>query len=194
MRLVLASASPRRASLLRSAGLDFDVRPADADETPLPDEDPRRYALRVAHAKARDVPRAAGEAVLAADTVVALDGRILGKPADADEARRTLAALSGREHRVHTAVVVVAGGRFHTRTVTTRVRFRALTPHDIDAYVATGESFDKAGGYGIQGHGGALVARLTGSYTAVVGLPLEETLVLLGRADVHVNRGNGDPT
>jgi septum formation protein len=190
VRLVLASASPRRASLLRSAGLDFDVRPADADETPLPDEHPRRYAVRVARTKARAVARGAGDVVLAADTVVALDGRILGKPTDAAEARATLGALSGREHRVHTAVVVVVEDRTHTCTVTTRVRFRALARHEIDAYVATGESFDKAGGYGIQGHGGALVARLSGSYTGVVGLPLEETLALLARAGAHLPTGD----
>lgn len=179
--LVLASASPRRAALLASAGVRFVVRPTQADETPRPGEAPRDYVRRVALAKA---DHAEGRPALAADTTVALDGAILGKPAHADEARELLARLSGREHRVHTAVVVVGPGGRWTRVVTTRVRFRALSAEDIDRYVATGEPLDKAGAYGIQGHGGALVDRVAGSYTNVVGLPLRETLGLLARAGI----------
>lgn len=180
--LILASASPRRAALLRSAGVDFVVAPTAADETPLPGEDPRAYVRRVARAKAALAP---DRPALAADTTVALDRAMLGKPADPDEARAMLARLSGREHRVHTAVVLLAGGRRWTRTVTTTVRFRVLTPADVDRYVATGEPLDKAGAYGIQGEGGALVARVSGSYTNVVGLPLAETLELLARAGLR---------
>lgn len=177
-RLVLASASPRRRALLAAAGVDVDVRPADVDETWFPGEAPRAYALRVAREKARAVD---GDRVLAADTVVALDGGVLGKPRDVEEARAMLAALSGREHHVYTAVVLRDAHRERHRVVSTRVRFRPLQPRDLDWYVATGEPFDKAGGYGIQGHGGTLVDRLAGSYTNVVGLPLRETLSLLAR-------------
>ncbi len=176
--LVLASASPRRRQLLASAGIVFEVRPADLDEAVLPGEPPRVYARRVAREKALAVP---GARVLAADTVVDLEDRVLGKPADPDEARAILGALAGRTHRVHTAVALRVGDRVHATLVSTAVRFRALTPAEIDAYVATGEPFDKAGAYGIQGHGGALVDLVRGSYTNVIGLPLRETLALLAR-------------
>lgn len=178
--LVLASASPRRRELLRAAGVEFVVRPADVDETRLPGEAPRAYALRVAREKALAVD---APLVLAADTVVSLGDVVFGKPADAAEARAALAALSGVEHRVLTAVVLRQGARVHACTCVTRVRFRLLQPADLDAYIATGEPFDKAGGYGIQGQGGTLVDRLSGSYTNVIGLPLKETLTLL--AKVH---------
>lgn len=180
MSLVLASASPRRAALLTSAGIPFIVRPADADETPLPGEDPASYVLRVARAKAATHPDPAA-VVLAADTTVALDGAILGKPADDREAAVLLRRLSGRPHFVHTAVVLRHPGGEECVVVTTAVRFRALTDDDVARYVATGEPRDKAGAYGIQGHGGALVDRVQGSYTNVVGLPLSETLTLLRR-------------
>ncbi|MFZ5476491.1 MAG: Maf family protein [Myxococcota bacterium] len=157
--------------------MTFEVRPAHADETPLPGEDPRVYARRIARAKATAV---AGDAVLAADTVVALDGRIFGKPGDPPEARAMLRALSGRTHLVHTAVCLRAS-RTYERLVTSRVTFRALTERDVAWYLATGEPFDKAGGYGIQGDGALLVDRLQGSYTNVMGLPLRETLALLDR-------------
>jgi septum formation protein len=178
MPLVLASASPRRRQLLASAGVRFEVRPADLDEAVRLGEAPRVYARRVATEKALAVP---GDPVLAADTVVDLDGRVLGKPADSAEARAVLAALSGRTHRVHTAIALRVGARVHTRVCTTAVTFRLLTADEIAAYVETGEPFDKAGGYGIQGHGGALVDRVRGSYTNVIGLPLRETLALLHR-------------
>lgn len=182
--LVLASASPRRRDLLAAAGLAFTVRPTDVDERPLPGEPPRALALRLARAKAaaaRQSTDPAGTCYIGSDTVVAQGHVSLGKPADAAEARATLRALSGTEHRVITAVAVLTRGRTRTRVVTARVRFRPLTDAEIAAYVATGEPFDKAGAYGIQGRGGALVDRISGSYTAVIGLPLHETLALLER-------------
>ncbi len=178
--LILASASPRRRELLESAGVPFTVQPADADETWLPGELPRAYVLRVARAKARVVAgRSERAAVLAADTTVAIDDRVLGKPVDAAHAAAMLGDLAGREHAVHTAVVLRLGARETHRVVSTRVRFRPLTAREIAAYIATGEPFDKAGGYGIQGRGGSLVEVVHGSYTNVVGLPLVETLALL---------------
>ena len=186
---VLASKSPRRRELLASAGLVPIVRAPAIDETPWPDEAPVAHVLRVATAKAcalADEPRP----VLAADTVVAIDAEILGKPASADDARRMLARLSNRSHVVHTAVALrtfdsTRGARIATDVVSTSVRFRVLSEDDIDRYVATGEPFDKAGAYGIQGEGGALVADVRGSYTNVVGLPLEETLALLRMAGLR---------
>jgi septum formation protein len=176
MRFVLASQSPRRRWLLASVGLEFDVRPADVDETPHPGEAPDAYAARVALDKARAVE---AEVVLAADTVVALDGTILTKAWSEPEAIAMLRRLSGRTHYVHTAVALVAAGIEHETIVTTEVRFRTLGDAEIRRYVASGEPMDKAGAYGIQGDGGALVAEVRGSYTNVVGLPLEETLALL---------------
>lgn len=178
---VLASRSPRRRALLAAAGLTPELAAADVDETPLPGELPLAYGLRVATAKAMACP---GERpVLAADTVVALDGAILAKADDRAHAEAMLAQLSGRTHVVHTAVVLDPrglGGELLSDVVSTTVRFRALSAEEIRAYVATGEPMDKAGAYGIQGEGGALVAEVRGSYTNVVGLPLEETLRLLG--------------
>lgn len=180
--IVLASASPRRRQLLESAGVDLVVRAADIDETEFPGERPRAYALRVARAKALGVRAELHEVVLAADTTVALGMNILGKPVTCERARVTLRLLSGRTHQVHTAVVVRVGARSLHRVVTTAVRFRELTEGEIDRYIATGEPLDRAGGYAIQGAGGALVDRVSGSYTAVVGLPLRETLALLAEA------------
>jgi septum formation protein len=173
--------------LLASAGLVPEIVAADVDETPRAGEPPIAYALRVATDKARAVADA--RAILAADTVVALDGLCLGKPADRADARALLARLAGRTHVVHTAVVVAVGPAADKRllldVVSTEVRFRALAEHELDRYVATGEGDDKAGAYGIQGEGGALVAHLSGSYTNVVGLPLEQTLRLLALAGVR---------
>lgn len=162
--------------LLEGAGLTPHIVAPHVDEAILPGETPIAYGLRVATDKARAVE---GEVVLAADTVVALDGECLAKAADAEDAVRMLSQLAGRTHTVHTAVVVRAGERLLFEVVSTTVRFRALTEREVRAYVATGEPMDKAGAYGIQGHGGALVAYVRGSYTNVVGLPLEETLALL---------------
>lgn len=180
--LILASASARRRDLLARIGLAPDlVDPAEVDETPRRREPPADYARRIAEAKADAVaPRHPDAFVLAADTVVACGRRILPKPAEAAEARRCLALLAGRRHRVLGAVVVVApGGRRARRLVTTVVRFRRLTAAEIDAYLASEEWRDKAGGYAIQGRAAAFVPAINGSYTNVVGLPLAETAGLL---------------
>ncbi len=175
--IVLASASPRRRELLAAAGIPFSVAPANVDETQHPGEDPVAYALRVATAKAAAVH---GERVLAADTVVHLDGEVLHKPGNPGTAIATLRRLSGREHTVTTAVVL-RGGVERAVVVHTRVCFRALLGEEIERYVATGEPLDRAGAYAIQGGGGALVDWIDGSYTNVVGLPLHETLAMLAR-------------
>jgi septum formation protein len=179
---VLASASPRRLELLRQIGLEPDaIEPADLDETPLADETPRRLALRLARAKAAAVAARRPDAyVLAADTVVALGRRLLGKPHDAADAARMLDLLSGRAHRVLTAIAAIApGGRAGSRLSETRVQFKRLTRQEIDAYAGGGDWMGKAGGYGVQGPAGVFVTALNGSYTGVVGLPLYETRALL---------------
>jgi nucleoside triphosphate pyrophosphatase len=181
-RLVLASASPRRAHLLRSVGLDPEVRPADLDETVRPGEPPARYVRRLSLAKAAAVARP-GELVLAADTTVEVGGEILGKPADETDLRRMLGLLSGVTHRVHTGVSVTARtGGTRTDVVTTEVTFVELDGPTTEWYVAHGESVDKAGGYALQGAGAALVAGVRGSVTNVIGLPLAESLALLRSA------------
>jgi septum formation protein len=181
-RLVLASASPRRLELLSQIGVAPDaVDGCDIDETPIDGETPRRLAVRLAQAKL-EVGRARHPAafVLAADTVVAAGRRLLGKPENDAEAARMLALLSGRAHRVLTAIAAAApSGRTGARLSETRVRFKRLTEAEIAAYVASGEWRGKAGGYGVQGRAGAYVAALSGSYSGVVGLPLYETLALL---------------
>ena len=158
------------------------MRPADIDETPEPGELPRAYALRLARQKAAAVD---GDVVLAADTVVACGRRILGKPADAAEAGAFLDLLSGRRHTVYTAVAVRAD-RLRVRVVATKVRMKRLGPEERAGYLASGEWRGKAGGYAIQGAGGALVPWISGSYTAVVGLPLAETAALLRASGVAV--------
>jgi septum formation protein len=181
-RLVLASASPRRLDLLRQIGLTPDaVEAADLDEAPHSDETPRRLAVRLAEAKAAHVAARAPDAfVLGADTVVAVGRRVLPKAVDAAEVRSCLRLLSGRAHRVLTGVAVAApGGRIASRLVESRVHFKRLSDADVDAYLACGEGVGKAGGYAIQGHAGALVISLQGSYSGVVGLPLYETANLL---------------
>jgi septum formation protein len=182
-RLVLASQSPRRRELLAQLGIPLEVRPAHADESVRPGEPPRDYVLRLAREKARAV---GGEVVLAADTAVVLGDEVLGKPADAADARRMLEALSGTEHEVLTAVCVRrAGGEGALELdalAATAVRFARLSPAEIDWYVGTGEPLDKAGAYAIQGAGGAFVLSVAGSVSNVVGLPLAETADLLRRA------------
>lgn len=180
--LVLASASPRRLELLAQLGIAPDeVLPADLDESPLRDETPRLLAVRLAREKAAAVAALRPEAfVLAAETVVAVGRRLLGKAADEAEVRRFLDLLSGRAHRVLTGVAVaVPDGRVSARLSETRLQFKRLTPVEIDAYVAGGDWRGKAGGYGVQGRAGAFVRGLNGSYTGVVGLPLYETMNLL---------------
>jgi septum formation protein len=182
VRLVLASASPRRLALLRQAGIEpAAIVPADLDETPRPRELPADYARRIARDKAAAVaPDHADAFVLAADTVVALGRRILPKAEDDATARDCLGRLSGRRHRVFGAVVVVApDGRRVERLVTTTVTFKRLTAAEIAAYVASGEWRGKAGGYAIQGRAAAFIPRINGSYPNVVGLPLTETMALL---------------
>jgi septum formation protein len=175
MRLVLASASPRRAELLSSAGFTFDVDPADVDETIHRGESPAGYALRVAREKAAvgfERCAATGCIVLAADTVVVAAHRILGKPADTDDAKRMLRLLSNAGHEVLTAVVVKSGTTERSDVVATRVRFRALTEEEIAWYVASGEPEGKAGAYAIQGRAARFVEWIEGSWSNVVGLPL----------------------
>ena len=181
-RLVLASASPRRAALLAQIGLTPDaVRPAAVDETPRADETPASHALRLAEEKARAVAaHEAGAFVLGADTVVACGRRILGKPATEDEARHCLELLSGRRHRVHGGIAVaIPSGKLASRHVETAVLFKRLTDDEIAAYLAAGEWRDKAGGYAIQGLAARFVRGIVGSYSNVVGLPLYETVSLL---------------
>ena len=180
--LVLASASPRRRDLLRQIGIDPDrVAPTDIDESPRRGELPPQLARRLAQAKARAAAADnAGAYVLGADSVVACGRRILGKAGDADQARRFLTLLSGRRHRVHGGVTVIApDGREVSRLVTTAVRFKRLSAAEIDAYLDSGEWRGKAGAYAIQGRAGAFVTALVGSYFNVVGLPLYETATLL---------------
>ncbi|MEC7378086.1 MAG: Maf family protein [Pseudomonadota bacterium] len=185
--IILASASPRRAGLLEQIGLTFSIQPAEVDETPGPDESPEHYVQRLARDKALAVSASAPDSlVLGSDTTVVLDGRILGKPVDADEARATLARLSGATHQVMTAVALARNGGSQCRLVITEVRFRELSGAEIDAYIATGEPMDKAGSYGIQERGGIFVNELRGSYSSVVGLPLQETAALLEDAGYPV--------
>jgi septum formation protein len=185
--LHLASRSPRRAELLRLVGVEFVLVDVEVDESQHAGEAPADYVLRVASDKARAGGEhlAPGAVVLAADTTVTVDGEIFGKPSDEDDARRMLTRLSGRWHEVMTAVVVGVDGRHHCEVVRTRVEFRALDDATIAAYWHSGEPADKAGAYGIQGLGGALVKRIDGSYGAVVGLPLCETVTLLERVGVR---------
>ncbi len=182
--LVLASASPRRIELLALIGMTpARIDPADIDETPERDETPSRLAVRLARSKAEVVAaRSPGAVVLAADTVVAVGRRLLEKPADEAEATKFLTLLSGRNHRVFTGVAVAAGDKILSRVVDTRVSFKVLSPQEIKTYVEGGDWRGKAGGYGIQGPAGAFVTRIVGSYPAVMGLPLFETVNLLSGA------------
>ncbi|MFN3513940.1 MAG: Maf family protein [Phenylobacterium sp.] len=181
-RLVLASASPRRLDLLRQIGLEPDgVVPAEVDESPLKSELPRHTALRLATEKAAAVAAVQPDAyVLAADTVVAVGRRALPKAVSSQDVRDCLRLLSGRAHRVFTGLSVAApSGRAAARLIETRVRFKRLTEREIEAYLASGEGEGKAGGYAIQGRAAAFIPSLQGSYPAVVGLPVYETVSLL---------------
>lgn len=184
-RLILGSASPRRAELLRALGVDFEVRASDVPETPRVGEAAQDLAQRLARDKGVAVAGSGdGTAwVLSADTVVVLDGIALGKPADAAEARAMLRALSGRAHAVITAVALSRpdGSTAAEIAVQSTVEMRPLGDAEIEAYLATGEPYDKAGGYGIQGGASRFVTRVSGSYTNVVGLPVDEVRTLLAR-------------
>jgi septum formation protein len=193
-RIYLASKSPRRRDLLRQIGVNFDVltfragergEDADVDETPLPGEAVERYVERLALAKAQAGMRRVlwrkllPHPVLAADTTLEVDGEIVGKPHDAAEAHAILERLSGRRHRVLTAVAMSDGERTRSRLSVSEVAFRSLGEHDIRRYIATGEPFDKAGAYGIQGHAAIFIEEIRGSYSGIMGLPLFETAALL---------------
>ena len=179
MRLILGSASPRRRDLLAQIGVVPDaIRPAEIDETPAKKELPRPYVERMAREKCAVLGGGDG-LVLTADTVVSCGRRILGKPGDVGEAERVLRLLSGRSHRVTTAICVARGEAVHCRTVETRVTFKRLSDAEIAGYLASGEWRGKAGGYAIQGIAGAFIPRINGSYSNVVGLPLAETAALL---------------
>jgi septum formation protein len=183
---VLASASPRRRELLAGLGLRFDVRAADVDETPRPGEPPADLVERLAGAKAAAVGATRREVVIAADTVVVVDGDTLGKPVDGDDAARMLRRLGGRTHHVLTGVAVRLGAALTTQVVATEVTFRPLTEDDVAWYVATGEPLDKAGAYAIQGAGGLFVERIDGSYHNVVGLPLAQLESMCARMDIDL--------
>jgi septum formation protein len=193
-RLILASSSPRRQQLLRQIGLEFDVVPSDVREDFIGGESPRDHVLRLAELKAQRVAQVyPNRWVIGADTAVAVDGMILGKPQTEQEAHRMLLALSGRNHRVFTGVSVChrAKGKGETIAVETEVRMKTLTREEVAWYIRTGEPFDKAGGYAIQGKGAFMVQRIEGSYTNVVGLPLCELLEMLD----HLGSGDmgGEP-
>lgn len=195
LRVYLASRSPRRRELLKQIGVGFEMlllrerpeRPSDVNEEPLPDESPDAYVRRVCGEKARTGWRRLAERglprlpVLAADTTVCLGDQILGKPVDRADAARMLGELSGREHRVLTAVGIQFDARLELAFSESTVRFCPLTTNDISAYVATGEPMDKAGAYAIQGRAAAFIPELRGSYSGVMGLPLYETAMLLER-------------
>ena len=190
MRIVLASQSPRRRELLTLVGIRHEVQPADIDESAFGEEAPAAHAERLAREKALVVVERAPDAVvIAADTIVVIDDRILGKPESQDDARRMLAVLSGRTHTVFTALAVARAGRVESAVETVSVTFRPLTAPEIDAYVGTAEPMDKAGAYGIQGYGATIVERIDGDYFAVMGLSLVRLVELLGRLGVAYRFG-----
>ena len=182
MRLILASASPRRAELLTAAGFSFEIAPADVDETPGVQEAVEAYTLRVAREKASRIAPTAGDAVvLAADTEVVIDRRILGKPSDVHHAAEMLRLLSGRHHQVLTAIALIHGATELNRIVTTRVHVKPLSEREIEEYISTGEPMGKAGAYGIQGYAARFIDQIEGSWSNVVGLPIHAVHELLGR-------------
>lgn len=182
-RLILASGSPRRRDLLNDLGFEFEVRPVDIDESPLPSEKPVTYVMRLAREKAL-AQAEAGELVIAADTIVAEGGELLGKPADSDDAKRMLRRLSGKAHEVHTGVALVDEAKTLRLTFveSTQVFFKTLEEPEIDWYVSTGEPLDKAGAYAVQGVGSLFVDKLEGNYANVVGLPVAALYRLLRQA------------
>lgn len=185
--LILGSGSPRRLELLAVLGITPDaVRPPDIDEDPLKGELPRPYCARIAREKVAAVEAAPDDIVLCADTTVALGRRILGKPSTAAEAAEFLTALSGRRHRVFTALAVKRGDKIRERVVESRVKMKQLSNVELNGYLASGDWQGKAGGYSIQGPGGAFIPWISGSHSAIVGLPLVETAHLLGAAGYPV--------
>ncbi|WP_299180891.1 nucleoside triphosphate pyrophosphatase [uncultured Neptuniibacter sp.] len=194
MNLILASASPRRKALLEQIGVQCQVSPVDICEVPLAGEAASTYVERLAIEKARCCFKLGSEesVVLGADTTVVVDGVIMGKPEDQEDAIRTLLSLSGRTHQVITAVAVVTAEQTQSVVVETDVRFKSLTREECLAYWCTGEPADKAGSYGIQGYGAIFVEEIKGSYSAVVGLPLAETAAMLKQVDVPVWQSEQD--
>lgn len=178
-KLILASTSPRRADLLKSAGLTFTVIPPSADEIRHIHEPPVSYALRTAREKAESLGTQPGTIILGADTLVVANGQIFGKPMDADNAKAMLRLLSGKRHEVITGIYLRSAEKTVSFHITTAVWFRPLSESEIAAYVATGDSFDKAGAYAIQNNAAGLVQRIEGSYSNVVGLPLDEVIEAL---------------
>ena len=188
LRVILASSSPRRRDLLDLIGVRHEVRPANADETYLGDEKPAVHAERLARLKAMMIAEGNGASlVIAADTIVVVDGQVLGKPRDADDASRMLARLSGRTHVVITGVAVALEGRIVSTTEEVSVTFRDLGREEIEAYIATREPMDKAGAYGIQGYGATIVRRVEGDYFAVMGLSLIRLVELMAELGVRYN-------
>ena len=184
MNLILASGSPRRKELLATAGFDFEVRPVSIDETPLPGEKPADYVERLAEAKARAAWRE-GEITLGADTTVAVDGEILGKPVDTADAAAMLTKLAGRTHEVLTGICLFNGTVARPGVDLTHVSFLPMTEAEIAAYVASGEPMDKAGAYGIQGLASKFIYRVKGCYFNVVGLPVSRIYGFLRSASEH---------
>jgi septum formation protein len=179
-KVVLASSSPRRRELLNLIGIAHEVRPANLDESMRPRETPRRHAERLARDKASAVATRDPDLItIAADTIVVINRKVLGKPVDEEDAARMLAMLSGREHTVITAVAVSRGKKLRSAIEEVKVKFRRLREDEIEAYIATGEPMDKAGAYGIQGYGATIVERVEGDYFAVMGLPLVRLIGLM---------------
>lgn len=185
-KLILASASPRRKEILAEGGLSFSVRPQDIDESVYDGIEPRLMVQLLAASKVAKAVQGENEVILGADTVVVCDGKVLGKPKDAAEAEEMLSMLSGRTHSVYTGIAVLRGddGTMRTHAEETLVTFRTLTKEEIRAYIETGEPMDKAGAYGIQGKGGALVSETEGDFQNVVGLPLGAVLRLMAEMNL----------
>jgi septum formation protein len=189
-RVVLASGSPRRHELLNLIGIPHEVRPSNIDETIRPPETPHRHAERLAREKASAIAtRDPNLITIAADTIVVINRKVLGKPASVDQAAAMLRQLSGREHKVVTAVAVSRGRKLRSAVEEVRVRFRTLSDDDIDAYIATGEPMDKAGAYGIQGYGATIVESVDGDYFSVMGLSLVRLVGLLRNVGVRYRFG-----
>jgi len=185
---VLASQSPRRSEILRQAGIPFTLRVAAVDETPLKGEKPEDYVVRLAELKALAVPAGPGETVLGADTTVVVDGEMLGKPADAADARRMLARLSGRQHEVITGICLKRGVEVVRDCATTKVWFALMSAREIEEYVSSGEPMDKAGAYAIQGLASKFIEKIDGCYFNVVGLPVA---LVFGHLQRFPNPGEG---
>ena len=193
MSIILASKSPRRQELMRLLGLEFTIRTADIDETMDPTRPPEQEVVRVGGLKAQKIAETAQpeDIVVAADTIVVVDGAVLGKPKDEEDAFRMLRLLSGRGHEVMTGLNVWHAGTLHQQAVITQVHFRPMTDAEIRAYIATGEPMDKAGSYGIQGYGAIFVDHLEGDYFSVMGLPLCPLEGMLRRCGVSILHETG---